>query len=158
IAEERLELVPAEGSRLSVREVQGHRLGDEGMYLYLVERRTAGDLVRGQVDVGADVVEQLVLRHRVAVPLHLREVVEGRRRQPRIERHVVRVVVAEVDDPHGDEYAIPRGLSSITAAGKRRSGPSRASRGSRPPRRAGRAAGTRAPGLRRRDVQGSGRP
>jgi hypothetical protein len=41
-------------------------LGDERLERGLVERGTAGDLVRGRVDVCPDVVEQVVLGHRVA--------------------------------------------------------------------------------------------
>ena len=89
---------------LALGYIERDGVGNEPVELDLVERVAACDLVRGRVHVRADVVEQVVVGHRISVLLHLRDRLEGRRRQTREDRHPVVVVVREIHDPHRSDY------------------------------------------------------
>jgi hypothetical protein len=102
----RRQLVGGDRAWRSPRNVDRHRVGDETVEGDVVECVAARDLVRRCVDVRADVVEQVVLRHRVAVLLYLGDRREGRIRQARKDRHPVLVVVRQVDDPHGGDSVV----------------------------------------------------
>ena len=87
-----------------VRDVDRHRVGHEPLERDVVERLAAGDLVRRRVHVRADVVEQVVLRHPVAVVLHDGDVAKAGPVETREDGHVVGHVVREIHHPHEREY------------------------------------------------------
>jgi hypothetical protein len=62
-----LQLAERQRPRLSVGDVDGERVGDEALERDLVEGVAAGNVVGGRVDVRADVIEQVQIRHRVAI-------------------------------------------------------------------------------------------
>src|SRR5262249_12092742 len=85
-----------------IRDVDRDRIGDQALERDLVERRAVEDLMGRRVDVCADVVDQVVLAHRVAVVGDARDRTELGLRDARIDGHLVEEMVVEVDDAfHG---------------------------------------------------------
>src|SRR5205809_2612324 len=95
-----LEVFGRQRPRLAAGNVNRHRIRNEPLEADLVERVTARYLVRRSVYVRTDVIQEVVLRHRVAVLLDLCDGYERRGRQPWKDGHPVLVGLRKIDDAH----------------------------------------------------------
>ena len=119
LGEETAEHIKTDRAGLVRGQVDCQRLGHQAVQRDVVERGSASDLVGGRVNVGAGVVDERVLRHRVAVGGHLGEVAEGRRGDALHHRHAVGHALGEVDDPHRAVSKVPTvfAVPAVFAAG-----------------------------------------
>src|SRR5579883_1309454 len=102
----RLKLGARNGAGSVLREIQDNPIRYQPLQGNIVERGANG-VMGGRVDMCANVIDEMKLRHAVAINLHARKIMKRGARQPWIDGHIVGEMMRKIDDAQGKTSFCP---------------------------------------------------